>query len=417
MKISTRVKDFIHKFLLKCYLFRREGCIFSALFLTFLCSVPSSLHNWNSSWYVMDYSLGFDSRLLIGSLLRLFHPDYLPAEHAYTFVFISILVLLLLLSYVLGFALRKTDNQPAGAGLLLLTSLYLLSPGSPAYLWTGENMGRFDLYLIILTVFAAILYIKIPDSVIRLIAFTVIGLTALCIHQVFMFIFFPLLLAMYADTAWEKGKKSHFVLGGICLFLLCIAFIYLQLFSHLNIDSPENLIALLSSRTDLNINETALRYEYFATIDTAFRELMLNQLSERIRYGIVTVFLLSPLLFIYGYLWHHILRAGRGIRFKYLLILLSQLSFVPAFLLAIDWGRWFGAFITVQALQVVILAARKDAAVLAGLARLSICLRKHPYLFIAAGIWMASLSKFQATLLPDAPVFFGSLYKLYQTIF
>lgn len=416
MIATTKSKVFIHKFLSKCYSFRREGCIFLLLLLSFLSQAPSALHDWNSGWYVMDYSLGFDSRLLIGSLLRLFYPDYLPAESAYTFVFCSIIVFLMLISYVLGSALRRTDKLPANTALLLLVTLYLLSPGSPAYLWTSENMGRFDLYLIMLTVFAAILYIKISSVTIRLISFTIIGLIALCVHQVFMFIFLPLLFTMFVDTVSEKCRKSDFVLGIQGLFLLCIAFVYLQIFSQLNIGTLDDLTALLSARTDLNVNETALRYEYFSTIDTAFYELMLNQLSERIRYGVVTIFLLSPLALIYGYLWNRILKAAGTAKLKYSLFLLSHLCFIPAFLLAIDWGRWFGAFLTVQALQIVLLAAKKDAVVLTGLTELRTCFYKHPYLFIAAGLWMASLSKFQTTLLPDAPVFFSSVYRLLHTI-
>lgn len=101
----------------------------------------------------------------------------------------------------------------------------------------------------------------------------------------------------------------------------------------------------------------------------------------------------------------------------YALFLLSHLCIVPAFLVAIDWGRWFGAFLTMQALQLVILAAKKDAPVLSALTSLADKFRRHPYIFFLAAVWMGSLHKFQATLLPDAPSFFYSLYALYRLVF
>lgn len=140
---------------------------------------------------------------------------------------------------------------------------------------------------------------------------------------------------------------------------MAAAFLYFQLFSHIDITSCEELVSLLTARTDLPVNDIALNYEYFATTAQSFSELVLNQPGERIRYGLVTLLLLSPLAILYGFLWVRILKAAmKKDRPVYALFLLSHLCIVPAFLVAIDWGRWFGAFLTMQALQLVILAAK-----------------------------------------------------------
>lgn len=392
------------------FTFRREILIFLLLFITLLCQLPEELHGWNSAWYAMDYSLGFDSRLLIGSLLRLLYPGFLPAEAAYAFVFFSLILLLLLLSWALGHALRQIEGQPAEKGLLLVILFYLLSPGSPSYLWTSENMGRFDMYLLI-TALAAIICCSLIRSVrAQLILITLLGLTGLSIHQAFMFLFFPLLFTLYIKAALaEERPRLPLILAFIGMAGMAAAFLYFQLFSHISIPSCGELVSQLSSRTDLPVNEVALNYEYFASTSQAFSELVFNELKERIRYGIVTLFLLSPLAVLHGFLWIHILKtASKKDRPVYALFLLSHLSVLPAFLMAIDWGRWFGAFLTMQALQIVILAAKKNAPVLSALSSLADICRRHPYIFVFAGIWMGSLGKFQATLLPDAPVFFQS---------
>ena len=177
------------------------------------------------------------------------------------------------------------------------------------------------------------------------------------------------------------------------------------------------LIAALGAGSDEGYIYVRAEYPLaVARLKTAIKKAEeMNLLGERIRYGLITLFLLSPLAVLYIYLWLHILKtAPKKEKWIYTLLLLSHLCFVPAFVLTIDWGRWFGAFLTMQALQIVILAAKKDVPVLSALHTLEGAFRKHPYLFIAAGIWLGSLHKFQATLLPDAPVFFTSLYKLYR---
>ena len=408
-----------NKFTRFLYRFRREFLIFSLLLFTLLSTLPAELHGWNSIWYAMDYSLGMDSRLFIGSLLKPFYPQFLPAEAVYTFVLLSLILFLAVLSYILGSALRRIGKTDAEKGLLVLILLYLLCPGSPAYLWSTENMGRFDLYLLLFTLFAAVIFMNVASVPPRLLLFTVAGAAALCTHQVFLFIFFPLLFTMYLTSVTEeKAAVWHKILAAVCIGVLGIVFLYFQFVSHISVSSFEELSALLSARTDLPVNETALNYEYFSTISQSAGDLMLNELGERLRYGCITVFLLAPLAAVYAYLWTNIIKAcGKGTRLKYLLLLLSHLCFLPAFVLTIDWGRWFGAFLTVQALQIVILAAKKDAVILTALTRLSAALHKHPFLFILCGIWLGSLHKFQATLLPDAPVFFSSAYRLLHILF
>ncbi len=188
------------------YTFHREILIFLLLFFTLLCRIPEELHGWNSAWYAMDYSLGFDSRLFIGSVLRLLYPGFLPAEAAWQFVFFSLILLLFLLSLVLGYSLRQLEGQRAEKGLLLVILLYLLSPGSPSYLWTSENMGRFDMYLLTVSLIAVICCILIRSVWLQLILLTILGLIALSIHQAFMFLFFPLFFTLYLKSALAKKQ-------------------------------------------------------------------------------------------------------------------------------------------------------------------------------------------------------------------
>ena len=269
----------------------RAPLLFLLLASTFLCSLPDQLHGWNSAWYAMDYSLGVDSRLFVGSFLRLFYPDFLPASSAYAFNVLSTLVLLALLSHVLASVLRLVENTPCETGLLALTTLWLLSPGSPAYLWNTENMGRFDLYLFLVTLIAAAVFLHVRAVSVRFAVFTICGMVCLAIHQGYLFTFFPLLAAMYLLTA---ENRKQLIAAFSCMAVLGVVFLYFQFFSHIRPGSYEELASVLAARTDLPLNESALRFEYFSGFADSARELVTNQLGERIRYGIVTLLLLSP---------------------------------------------------------------------------------------------------------------------------
>ena len=59
-----------------------ETMIFIAFLIRFLSTRALDLDTWSSAWDAMDYSMGNGSRLLIGSIYKLFYGDY-PAVPNY----------------------------------------------------------------------------------------------------------------------------------------------------------------------------------------------------------------------------------------------------------------------------------------------------------------------------------------------
>ncbi len=86
------------------------------------------------------YFLGFDSRLFIGSVLRLLYPGFLPENCgvANLYFFLSFCSFSCFPWFWVIPCGSWKGSAPKGIAAVIL--LYLLSPGSPSYLWTSENM-------------------------------------------------------------------------------------------------------------------------------------------------------------------------------------------------------------------------------------------------------------------------------------
>lgn len=83
-----------------------ETMIFIAFLIRFLSTRALDLDTWSSAWDAMDYSMGNGSRLLIGSIYKLFYGDYLDVTVAYKYVGIGIMLTILVLAIVLGQLIR-----------------------------------------------------------------------------------------------------------------------------------------------------------------------------------------------------------------------------------------------------------------------------------------------------------------------
>lgn len=85
-----------------------ETMIFIAFLIRFLSTRALDLDTWSSAWDAMDYSMGNGSRLLIGSIYRLFYGEYLDITVAYKYVGIGIMLTILVLAVVLGQLIRRS---------------------------------------------------------------------------------------------------------------------------------------------------------------------------------------------------------------------------------------------------------------------------------------------------------------------
>lgn len=198
-----------------------------------------------------------------------------------------------------------------------------------------------------------------------------------------------------------------------CIITIGIVGLFFQFGTNIRYDNVPELTAYLQNRTNLFVCDGTLEQEYFWKFSQHITTNMLPDLRYRIRYGIITLFLLSPILLILGYLWKQaILKApNKTVKIKYILFLLTNLTFLPAFAFLTDWGRWFGAFFTVNLFFIFLLAARQDSCMLLALKELGTHVQKYPIIYICLLLYLSSFEKFEGiNYLEQAENFYHAVY-------
>jgi len=393
-----------------------ELSVFIILIFQLMVTVSDEIYGFVTAWYVTDYSIGISSRLLIGSLVRALFGEMVSSSQVYTFLIITFVILLSLLSYVIGYTVRNAGDSIEKISLLVLAGVYLASPAAPGYLWINENMGRLDTYLYLFTLVILLVALFVKTKISRYITLGVIGVVCVLTHQVFVFLFLPLLLVILITDYFQSDFSTKILAGILAVAgIIGIVFLFFQFKSSVNYDTAEELTAVLQSRTNLPISNSTILYEYFWTIKDHFVNNMLPELRERIRFGIITVILLSPLFGIFFSIWKNAVRNAvtKKEKVEYCIILSTNLLYLPVFMLMTDWGRWFAAFITIQFLEVFYLYSKGNHSMKTSVAKFGENIRKFPGVFIMLIIYLSLFDKFEAiNYLPQVETFYYTLYDL-----
>ena len=132
-----------------------ETIIFGVIMIRFLSTRALDLNTWATAWDAMDYSMGNGSRLLIGSIYRLFYGEYLDITVAYKYVGIGIMLTILVLAVVLGQLIRRSLAADYAHKDVIygVVTAYVIAPFSIAYVWNEDNLGRFDVYMLLVLVY------------------------------------------------------------------------------------------------------------------------------------------------------------------------------------------------------------------------------------------------------------------------
>lgn len=386
-----------------CY----ETVIAVVFLLQFIMERATELQGWSSAWNAMDYSMGFGSRLLIGSIYRLFYGDYLDNTVAYKYVAVGTGITILVLAITLGRLIRVGIQKVPDYKHVIIGAavIYVASPWSVAYTWNWQNLGRFDVYMLLVGTLAVLAALQVKNIYVKYVLLTLLGVTGLAIHQGFAFLFYPMILiVMCYDAFFDNKVHGKNLLLAVVSGLINVAVaVYFQFFSYINYDCWEDIAADIAQRSNVSVAGWALDIEYFLGMEYQLKEITPGffEQEDPWTHMLVILLLMSPVLILYVLMWKDVLKHQRENHVKilkspYTYVLLTHLCYVPMFLIHTDWGRHFAPWFTLPTFIFLFYMAKGEASMVYAFGKMKERLKNHPWYFVAAIAWIAAMDSFGA---------------------
>ncbi len=367
-----------------------ELTIFIFLIIEYLLKCPdgSISDGCLSTTYILSYQdFGFHSRMLLGSILRLF-TDYITKKQLFTFIVTGIIFLCLLVSLVVGGLIRQSNGTDKKI-IIYASVLFLASPFSISYLF--HSSIYLDTYMIIIAIFSVI-FVKNKYTVWLVPVLTVI---AMLIHQSYVAFFMPVVGITFLDNIFNKKRKitTVFLLIVSCIISLGLFYKFQFMKTPLPFKDVDSTMAFLQTKTEITLGRAMLFYEYFATMKEHFAYSNVHFVSSVIK-ELVTFIELSPVIIIFISLWINAIKASQE-KYKkiiFFLCLISPLCASPLFALATDWGRWTAMVFITQFILAFYFYRNRDKALYQSSEKIFLFFKKHQLLYYLTVFWMLFLS-------------------------
>lgn len=366
-------------------------------YLIYYLPVIDEVIDWCITPYTLSYRLGFISRGFMGSLIRLVIPN-LTIKHIYVIILFNILLLCgMTIFFVHKILVAAYDKNKSG--IVFLLGLFLINPGSIAFLFSYANYGRFDMYLLMNLLIVAMLLIY--DRCIWITPVLCIG--AVLTHQAYVFQYFPAVLILLFYSAFVQKKKHGKEILIITLLGTCAMFLYMQFFSHINYTYEETL-AIIDTTTDLPphfiTQDMMVKIEYFSSVFETFGVFVKIPFGRNVVKSLTIIVLLLPMIKILADLWKSFVAAHNNILCRLIpwFILVAE---IPMFVLTCDYGRDYAAMILSNFIVIFTLYALGDEGIRSGVETLTDKIHKNPVYYGFVAVLCAMIGKFTAADICD----------------
>lgn len=320
------------------------------------------IEDWASTYYVLDYSLGFGSRMFMGTLLSLFYKDFLPEATAVRFVMFFVVLFIFLSCYLMAVCVDRVDRE-SKKGMAFLIAIVLSCPGSIQAIC--ENYGRLEMYGYLGVLLEIIWVVAFKEKkVIKYVGLNIINIIIMLIYQGNIFLIFPAIFGILIFESYkEKWNIRELIDSIITIIIMCASFLITQFYNPaFKVHDERVMKELIKSKTDMSCATGPLVNEYYKPLSEVWEDInfhyFIHDGADSSRFfpwisTALTVLLIMPLVVLLVVFWKHQWRVykEKGLGFwknPISWICLSFTAIIPDMLLNIDWGRWFIAILFVQ---------------------------------------------------------------------
>lgn len=383
------MKAFIKKY-------RLELMFGMVLFTYFLYYVPhiDDLISWCVTPYAMSYRFGFISRGLIGTIIRLLIPN-LTITHIYLIITLNTIILCILTVYFLSRIIRKCVPESYYA-VVYMAFLFLVNPGSIAFLFYYGNYGRLDLFMIIILLLSALAIIY--DRCLWTIPLMCVA--GIMIHQAFLFMYFPAIFGLMAYYIIVKKDRRYVPYLAVTTVLTGAMFLYMQFFGNsIHGYTYEEVMTIINNTTaipgDFIEYDMMVRLEYYTSCFDTIETFVIESIPMNLFKLAMILVLMSPMILLVKRFWKDFV-GNTGKKMSVMLPLISLIGLIPKFVMTNDYGRDFSALIISEFVMMFVLYAKNDEAMRKSFATLQANFRKNAIFYLFVIIMAGAIGKFEA---------------------
>jgi hypothetical protein len=280
-----------------------------------------------SEQFLYSYHYEFMKRGFTGTILYLFNivPTY--KQIYYGSLIISNIFLLMYITYA-----KKLMHKIPHKQFFLYILFFILSPAVALHL--GYDAGRFDQITLVITI--VILLLLTSRSKYTLFIVPILLTIGLLIHEAFLFINIPIILAVIIYEIKKKNYKKLFLYQVI--ITIVIVMIALLMYGSVDKETLDLLIAKAGYQNG--------EYGYLSILTRSLLENIRVTLSNYTYIGVwVDIMITLSVIAVYIYLYFSTFKRFIKKNIFIFLICISPFLIFIMFLLGIDFHRWFSLLI------------------------------------------------------------------------
>jgi len=339
--------------------------VFSFLcFALFITYYSQEVRRYNTTILAFNYSYGFISRGLLGTLYMFLNDilpyDILNYESVVNITLIATSIIVFTFFILVVFLLAKIEEKyHTNIQYLIIFFAMFFVP----MFYSIRNMGRPDVYMMFFTFIGLILIVseKFEWLLIPL------AILSVMVHQGYVFMFYNIFMYLLIYKAFHNtGKKriKYLTILAISFVSVSVLFLYFNFFSHINGEEIYNEIVALATKlgNEGEVFDILIEHEILG-IDPWEKEWP-QHIYNFIELPIFCLFM-SPYIVLGVRLFKNIIAAAetKAEKYLYAFLPLCSLTMLPSYILKIDYGRWLFAGVAYFSLVILALCALKDSLV------------------------------------------------------